>query len=78
LSGSRPAYTLAQARSDPSVTSSGWIGPYYDEPLHDLEKAKFPAYLTGVPLDEDIITTQRHQSTAEMDYGGFDDARPFI
>jgi hypothetical protein len=80
LTGSRPAYSLVQARSfdDPTPSSSEWIGPYYDKPLHDLNKAKYPAYLTGVPLDEDIITTQGHQSAAELNYGGFDDARPFI
>ena len=58
MTGHRPAYSLAQ--SDPAYSSSGWIGPYYDEPLHDLDKAKFPAYLTGNPLDADIITTQKH------------------
>merc|ERR1712072_1351378 len=77
MTGSRPPYTLAQD-GDPSPSSSGWIGPYYDEDLHNLHKLKYPAYLTGEPLDEDIITTNKHQSAAETTYGGFDNPIPWI
>ena len=78
MTGSRPPYSLGQTRDDPTPSSSGWVGPYYDEPLHDLEKAKYPAYETGKPLDTDIITTQKHQANAETNLGNFEDARPFI